>query len=284
MTAGVGDFVGVDWRTLPGRHPTDMDELVDGWITIALAAERLDRTEPPESWVREPTDHLIDRHPDHVLALVFALLARPIPDRLNFRIAAVPLWGLLARHGLAVIGKVEQFAGEDERFRQVLRSLDRSGITDGVWRQVLTARGDVPVVGPFAGVDWGTFPPVQLPQDMDELIDGWVANAVASPKDDTHFWAWEAARYLTERHPDRALEFIVGALARPISDDTRYGLAAGPLEDLLAYNGAAVIEDIERLARQNAVFRDTLRGVWKNAMTDAIWDRVVVARGTLASP
>ncbi len=113
----------------------------------------------------------------------------------------------------------------------------------------------------FAGVDWGSFPPVHLPRDMDELVDGWIANDVAKQSDDTLFWAWEAARHLTEHYPARALEFVCAMLARPISDDTRFNLAAGPLEDILAYNGPEMIGDVERLARQNAVFRDTLRGV-----------------------
>lgn len=139
--------------------------------------------------------------------------------------------------------------------------------------------------GGFVGIDWGTLPlSLHVPQDMDELIDGWIANSVANQKDDSCFWAWEAARHLTYEYPAAALDFITGMLARPISDDTRYGLAAGPLEDMLAHNGPAVINEVERLARQSAVFRDTLRGVWKNAMTDDIWERVVVARVTPASP
>ncbi|OEO33285.1 hypothetical protein VW23_007425 [Devosia insulae DS-56] len=284
MAAHGGDFPGVDWTALAGRRPKGIDELVAGWIGIAIAARRLDRTEPPEAWVRVPTDYLVNRYPDRALALVLALQAQAIPDDVNFSIAAVPLAHLLASHGPAVIGEIEQLARDDERFRRTLRRLSNPGIAEDVWKRALLARGDIATDGVFAEVDWGSFPPDYLPCDMDELVDGWVANDVADQGDDTHFWAWEVARYLSEYNPALALQFVVGMLARPISDDTRYGLAAGPLEDMLAHNGPAVINEVERLARQSAVFRDTLRGVWKNAMTDDIWERVVVARGTPASP
>lgn len=284
MAASDGDFVGVDWSALPRRHPTNMDELVDGWIAIAVAVEAGSfRADPPDDWVRAPTDYLVDRYPGHALALTLALLERPISDSTGVRIAAVPLGYLLACHGRALIGEVERLAREDERFRQTVRRLSKSGIADEVWGRALAARGDVPTEGIFASVDWGAFPPDRIPRDMDELVDGWIANAVVDQSEDTHFWAWEAARHLTEYHPAPALKFVVATLARPIGDDTRYGLAAGPLEDLLAHNGPTVIDEVERLARQSAAFRDTLRGVWKNGMTDDIWDRVVVARGTPAS-
>ena len=285
MVPSDGDLVGVDWVSLPGRHPKDMGELVDGWVAIAAAAAAGSyRIDPPEEWVRVPTDYLVARYPNHALALVVALLAHPIPKSTRVRIAAVPLEYLLAAHGQALISQVEHLARTDECFRETTRQVHRSIIVGAVWKRVLAARGDVPTEGVFAGIDWGASPPVRLPRDMDELIDGWIANAVADQSEDTHFWAWEVARYLSEYKAALALEFVVGMLARPISDDARYGLAAGPLEDMLAYNGPAVIDEVERLARQSAVFRDTLRGVWKNAMTDDMWDRVVVARGTPASP
>ena len=258
-----------------------MDELVAGWIAIAVAAQLPGRTESSGAWVRMPTNYLIERYPDRALALILALQGQS--HDANFSIAAVPLADLLARHGPAFIGEIERLGRDDERFRQTLRRLSQAGIAEEVWKRALAARGDVATDGVFAGVDWGSFPPAHLPRDMDELADGWVANDVADQSDDTHFWAWEAARHLTEHHPARALEFICATLAQPISDETRYGLAAGPLEDVLVYCGPAVIEHVEQLARQDALFRDTLRGVWKNAMTDEIWDRVVAARGTSAS-
>ncbi len=145
----------------------------------------------------------------------------------------------------------------------------------------------MPREGDFAEIDWGVLPPDHIPATMDELVDGWIVNNAATSAtpidrpldgDRPHFWAWEVAAHLAYQHPEQAMAFIVAMLARPIADDTRFSLAAGPLEDVLAYNGPAVIGDVERLARQDARFRDTLQGVWRNAMSEEIWRRVRVAR------
>ncbi|GEP46393.1 DUF6869 domain-containing protein [Brevifollis gellanilyticus] len=56
-------------------------------------------------------------------------------------------------------------------------------------------------------------------------------------------------------------------------------LAAGPVETLLAYHGPAFIERVEQEARQSDRFRYLLTGVWRNSMTQEIWDRVRRARG-----
>lgn len=136
----------------------------------------------------------------------------------------------------------------------------------------------------FAGIDWGLLPPAHLPSDMTELVDGWIANSLADDRNDTHFWAWQVSAHLSEAYPDLALAFIVITLDRPVLDHVRALLAAGPLEDLLSFHGPAVIADVERLARQSAVFRSTLQGVWRFTMSDEIWERVVAARGTAYSP
>ena len=51
-------------------------------------------------------------------------------------------------------------------------------------------------------------------------------------------------------------------------------LAAGPLEDLLAYQGETIIDAVEAEARRNEAFRALLRGVWRNSMTSDVWARV----------
>lgn len=51
-------------------------------------------------------------------------------------------------------------------------------------------------------------------------------------------------------------------------------LSAGPLEDLLAHHGEKVIGRVEKLANENAKFLQLVGGVWRNAMTNEIWQRV----------
>jgi hypothetical protein len=54
-------------------------------------------------------------------------------------------------------------------------------------------------------------------------------------------------------------------------------LAAGPLEDLIEYQGESFIGRIEEEARRNPDFRHLLGGVWQSG-TEEIWTRVEKAR------
>jgi hypothetical protein len=51
-------------------------------------------------------------------------------------------------------------------------------------------------------------------------------------------------------------------------------LSAGPVEDLLAQHGDAFIDRVEVEARQDPQFAKLLGGVWKNSMSDAVWNRL----------
>ena len=50
--------------------------------------------------------------------------------------------------------------------------------------------------------------------------------------------------------------------------------AAGPLEDLLAHHGDRFIDMVESEARRDPSFAKVLGGVWKNQMSDEVWERV----------
>ena len=60
-------------------------------------------------------------------------------------------------------------------------------------------------------------------------------------------------------------------------DNLLGNLAAGPLEDLLAYHGSEMIDEVELLARRNPDFSYLLGGVWQNLMSDDVWKRVQAA-------
>jgi hypothetical protein len=80
------------------------------------------------------------------------------------------------------------------------------------------------------------------------------------------------------------LQEILEALGRMDADPSQQAfqvLAAGPLEDLLADHGAAIIVRVEEEARRNPRFNLLLGGVWRNSMTHDIWQRVEAARLTV---
>ncbi len=73
--------------------------------------------------------------------------------------------------------------------------------------------------------------------------------------------------------------FILKVVAKRPSEWTLCMLAAGPIEDLIGICGDDFIERIEAEARRDPVFRRTLHGVWRSGSSEAVWDRLVRARG-----
>jgi len=80
------------------------------------------------------------------------------------------------------------------------------------------------------------------------------------------------------REGEHVWQFITATYKRDLPDKVFASLAAGPLEDLLAKQGPEFIERVEELARKDPKFNHLLGGVWRNAMTDEVWQRVQAAR------
>ncbi len=128
------------------------------------------------------------------------------------------------------------------------------------------------------------FGDAKWPSDMDELVSGWISyQQIATEPDVTSgddrlqnefFWAYQCAEDLYLDHPHLGLDFIVEVLAKNPPAEVLGVLAAGPLEELLAWHGPAVIDRAESEAHRDPKFRRLLGGVWQNAMTDDIWERV----------
>jgi len=98
-----------------------------------------------------------------------------------------------------------------------------------------------------------------------------------NPADDTD--NWEAVYTLSHEYPEHTLLFIRRVLeARPRALVVAY-LAAGPLETVLGFHGAAVIDCVESWAHEDSFFKSCLAGVWQYFMTDEIWFRVCRAVG-----
>ena len=78
--------------------------------------------------------------------------------------------------------------------------------------------------------------------------------------------------------PERAWQLILGILKRDQSDSVIPCLAGGPLENLLVHHGPSFIERVEELAKANQDFNRLLGGVWKNGISDEIWNRLASVR------
>jgi hypothetical protein len=82
---------------------------------------------------------------------------------------------------------------------------------------------------------------------------------------------------LPRTHPRVCLDAIVQVLSRISADPSHShfrALAAGPLEDLLSFHGAAYVEEIELLARRESKFRLLLNGVWHGRFAPAVSARL----------
>ena len=82
-----------------------------------------------------------------------------------------------------------------------------------------------------------------------------------------------------QRTPEVAWQAIVELSRQSLTDQQTAVLAAGPLEDLLAYHGPAFIDRVEREARVYRAFRHLLGGVWRSSIAEPVWRRIEAIRG-----
>lgn len=124
-------------------------------------------------------------------------------------------------------------------------------------------------------------------EERDRLITAWITCAGAeedsSAYQDNIWAASHLSDLIWEESSDggdaqEAWEMILSINERPLSDEAMSVLAAGPLEDLLVCHGQAFIERVEARAHQDPAFNRLLGGVWKNAMSEDVWQRVQAAR------
>ena len=118
--------------------------------------------------------------------------------------------------------------------------------------------------------------------ELNKIVNAWIAAQDAeqgSAEHESNWWAIsKVSDWSFERQGELLWRFIMAAYQRDLSDKAVSVLAAGPLEDLLAKQGPEFIERVEELARRDPKFNDLLGGVWRNAMSDEIWQRVQAAR------
>jgi hypothetical protein len=117
--------------------------------------------------------------------------------------------------------------------------------------------------------------------ELDTIVTAWIAGEQAkrgSPEYETNWWALsQVMDWALEGEGDRLWLFVLEAYKRDLPEKVIAVLAAGPLEDL-PKRGADFIDRIEELARKDPKFNHLLGGVWRNTMTDEVWQRVPIIR------
>lgn len=130
--------VDFDAKTLGGKWPQSLEELVQGW----LAHWRNEPKKDEHFWATEAAFDLARNEPDWAWRFVLATLDELKPeqdDKVLAVLAAGPLEDLLANHGSEVIARVEDEARRSPRFRELLGGVWKSSMPEEVWQRVLKA-------------------------------------------------------------------------------------------------------------------------------------------------
>jgi hypothetical protein len=112
--------------------------------------------------------------------------------------------------------------------------------------------------------------------ELSNLADNWIRYwYVPRESPEAEATAWATDLYDLEYDDPETLWLLILAIhAKDQSWRIRKVLSAGPVEDLLAKHGERFIDRVEAEARKSPKFAKLLGGVWKNCMTDGIWNRV----------
>jgi hypothetical protein len=113
----------------------------------------------------------------------------------------------------------------------------------------------------------------------EELVAGYLASIADGGGDSPHFWASGEVTELVGTDPERAWRLMVQMVRKSDNDTALACVAAGPLEDLLAWSGPLFIERTETLAGSEPKFREALTIIYTSRMTPEIRKRVEQAIG-----
>lgn len=132
------------------------------------------------------------------------------------------------------------------------------------------------------GVAPDALPPGDLP--VSRLAERWLRFVRETAESDAvqdhpDFWTFALIDDLARTAPDVCLDLVMAALPLCRTPEEVALVAAGPLEDVITANGAAVIDRIEHLAAREPRLTYALTGVWLRGTTGTpIWRRIEAAR------
>jgi hypothetical protein len=87
-------------------------------------------------------------------------------------------------------------------------------------------------------------------------------------------WSFDELLIAAMERPEQAWEMIKAVVEFDASPPVMESIAAGPVEELLIQHGEKIIAKVEKDARDSAVIRDLLGGVWKGAMPERVWSKI----------
>lgn len=112
---------------------------------------------------------------------------------------------------------------------------------------------------------------------IEAVAKSWVemwSYEIEAPERDKYDWVEDFEYEAIYENPETGLKLVLAVLELGPNLETIEVLAAGPLEDLLAQHGGTLISKIEVEAKNNQKFASLLGGVWQNAISNEVWERV----------
>ena len=108
----------------------------------------------------------------------------------------------------------------------------------------------------------------------EELVTGYLRSIAEGGGDTPHFWAWEEVTQLIGTNSERAWLLMVQMVCQSQDDSALAAVAAGPLEDLLAWFGPQFVERAESLAASDSKFHQALTMIYISRLQSDIRGRV----------
>ncbi len=102
--------------------------------------------------------------------------------------------------------------------------------------------------------------PVRELGEPESLISAWIEFAQSS--EEGLFWAYETLAKLIDDDPAQAFANVLELIDRAPNETVFSLAAAGPLEDLVAFHGRELIDEIERRVEGDEKLRRALTRLW----------------------
>ncbi len=116
------------------------------------------------------------------------------------------------------------------------------------------------------------------PSDWEAFASAWVEELrVACDSCDSNVGESVVMMNFTAR-PEHQWRFICASLHFADTDEELGHIAAGPMEHLMSRHGANYIDIVEAQAAADPKFARMLRGVWKDLMSDEVWQRIQILK------
>jgi hypothetical protein len=116
-------------------------------------------------------------------------------------------------------------------------------------------------------------------EEINEIADAWIAaqNFEGGASKSPDWWAVDKEMEWGFDDPETLWTFIQIVNSRENTPKVVAILAAGPVENLIAYHGEEYIDRIIEFARKDPKFNYVLGGVWESG-TKEVWEKILEIR------